>query len=115
MDGNIQLVMERVASAFVLMFIVALVVERSLAALFDYRLYKTHLNGKGLKLPITLGICIAICYGYPFDAMGLIFGKTITTLGQLITAGFLAGGSKKIAETFGDLKRSVVHIQESKI
>lgn len=111
-DGQqFEQVLANITIAFVLMVVVAIVVERSLSVIFGYKYYSQFLGGKGLKVPITLAVCYAICTGYPFDAVAIMFSNGPTLLGELITAGFLAGGSKKIAETFGDIKRAVKEIQ----
>ena len=111
MDAGLAVVLERVGTAFALMIIVSMLVERSLAFFFNWKIYQKYLGGKGFKVPITAIVCFLVCKSHPFDAMSIVFGRDeITMLGILITTGFLAGGSKYIAETFGDLKKAVSQV-----
>jgi len=41
------------------------------------------------------------------DLVALLFNGETSVLGQVLTAGLLSGGSKKVAETFGDIKTAV--------
>ncbi len=110
---TLEVVMSNVIQAFVLMVIVSLIVERSLATLFGWSVFAKYLGDKGVKVPITMAVCWMLCRYYPFDATAIIFAREPSFLGMLLTAGFLAGGSKYIAETFGDLKKAVSEIKES--
>ena len=41
----------------------------------------------------------------------MLFNGDATMLGQVLTAGLLAGVSKKVAETFGDLKKAAEELR----
>ena len=97
-------VLENVASVFALLIALSVIVERGLATIFGWKLYQKLLGGKGLKVPIALGISFLIANQVPVDLVAMLFNGDTSVLGQVLTAGLLSGGSKKIAETFGDIK-----------
>ena len=41
----------------------------------------------------------------------MLFDGEASLLGQVLTAGLLSGGSKRIAETFGDLKKAAEELK----
>ena len=97
-------VLENVASVFALLLALSVFIERGLATVFGWKLYQKLLGGKGLKVPIALGISFLIANQVPVDLVAMLFNGDTSVLGQVLTAGLLSGGSKKIAETFGDIK-----------
>ena len=97
-------VLGNVASVFALLITLSVIVERGLATIFGWKLYQKLLGGKGLKVPIALGISFLIASQVPVDLVAMLFDGDTTVLGQVLTAGLLSGGSKKVAETFGDIK-----------
>ena len=99
-------VLGNVASVFALLITLSVIVERGLATIFGWKLYQKLLGGKGLKVPIALGISFLIANQVPVDLVAMLFDGDTTVLGQVLTAGLLSGGSKKVAETFGDIKKA---------
>ncbi len=97
-------VLENVASVFALLIALSVIIERGLATVFGWKLYQKLLGGKGLKVPIALGVSFLIANQVPVDLVAMLFNGDTSVLGQVLTAGLLSGGSKKIAETFGDIK-----------
>ena len=69
--------------------------------------FKEFLGGKGLKVPIAAGVSFLIANQVPVDLVAMLFNGETSVLGQVLTAGLLSGGSKKVAETFGDIKAAV--------
>jgi len=96
------------------MLILSLFIERSMSTVFDWRPYKARASGRGWKVPIVLMVCFLVCYIYPVDALGTLMSQPPTLLGVLLTTGFLAGGSKRIAQTIGDLRSHVEDINSSR-
>jgi len=99
-------------TALMLGLVLSLMVERSLATVFNWRFYREHLSGRGLKVPIALLVSYLVCRAYPVDLLGLIFTRSVSSIGIVVSAGLLAGGSKKLAETIGDLKKRVEEIEK---
>ena len=99
-------VLENVASVFALLIALSVIIERGLATVFGWKLYQKLLGGKGLKVPIVLGVSFLIANQVPVDLVAMLFDGDTTVLGQVLTAGLLSGGSKKVAETFGDIKKA---------
>ena len=100
-------VLENVASVFALLITLSVIIERGLATVFGWKLYHKLLGGRGLKVPIALGVSFLIANQVPVDLVAILFDGDTTVLGQVLTAGLLSGGSKKVAETFGDIKAAV--------
>ena len=101
-------VLENVASVFALLITLSVIVERGLATVFGWKYYEKLLGGKGLKVPIAFGVSFLIANQVPVDLVAMLFDGDTTVLGQVLTAGLLGGGSKKVAETFGDIKAAAV-------
>ena len=100
-------ILENVASVFALLITLSVIIERGLATLFGWKYYAKLLGGKGLKVPIAFGVSFLIANQVPVDLVSMLFNGEGSTLGQVLTAGLLSGGSKKVAETFGDIKAAV--------
>ena len=90
-------VLGNVASVFALLIALSI---------FGWKLYQKLLGGKGFKVPIALGVSFLIASQVPVDLVAMLFDGDTTVLGQVLTAGLLSGGSKKVAETFGDIKKA---------
>ena len=101
------LVLENVASVFALLITLSVIIERGLATVFGWKYQTELLGGKGLKVPIAFGVSFLIANQVPVDLVALLFNGDTSVLGQVLTAGLLSGGSKKVAETFGDIKTAV--------
>ena len=100
-------VLENGASVFALLIRLSVIIERGLATLFGWKYYAKLLGGKGLKVPIAVGVSFLIANQEPVDLVAMLFDGEASVLGQVLTAGLLSGGSKKVAETFGDIKAAV--------
>ena len=100
-------VLENVASVFALLITLSVIIERGLATLFGWKYYAKLLGGKGLKVPIAVGVSFLIANQAPVDLVAMLFDGEASVLGQVLTAGLLSGGRKKVAEPFGDIKAAV--------
>jgi hypothetical protein len=105
MDPNLfHLDWERLFEVLATIVVLAFVLERGLAIVFEHRLYIDHLQGKGFKEVIALALALFVCWNWKFDALSMILLREQTTfLGVLITAGVIAGGSKGAVKLFRDL------------
>ena len=101
------LVLENVASVFALLITLSVIIERGLATVFGWKYYEKLLGGRGLKVPIAIGVSFLVANQVPVDLVAILFNGETSILGQVLTAGLLSGGSKKVAETFGDIKSAV--------
>ena len=100
-------VLENVASVFALLITLSVIIERGLATVFGWKYYQKLLGGRGLMVPIALGVSFLVANQVPVDLVAILFNGETSILGQVLTAGLLSGGSKKVAETFGDIKPAV--------
>ena len=100
-------VLENVASVFALLITLSVIIERGLATVFGWKYYEKLLGGRGLKVPIAIGVSFLVANQVPVDLVAILFNGESSILGQVLTAGLLSGGSKKVAETFGDIKAAV--------
>jgi hypothetical protein len=105
MDPNLFHVdWERTIEVLVAIIIMSFLVERSLALLFENRLYIKYANEKGLKEVIALGVGILVCVLWKFDAVSMIFLKEkVTWYGAAVTGAIVAGGSKASIRLFRDI------------
>lgn len=84
--------------------ILAMLIERGLYFVFDYRHLRDRLKEKGLKAPVVLGVAWFVCWHHDFD----IVARTIdpgseTQIGIFITATIVAGGSAAAMTLFHDV------------
>jgi hypothetical protein len=95
---------ERLFEVLAAIVVLAFVLERGLALIFEHRLYMDHVQGKGLKEFIAFAAALLVCWAWKFDTLSMILLREQTTLlGEAITAGVIAGGSKRAVTLFCDL------------
>ena len=81
------------------------VLELAFAWVFGLRLVDRALSGTGLKKAIVFATAAVFCTTFPVNLLPFIWPPGGSELvGQLLTAGVLTEGSKRIAEKFGDLQ-----------
>ncbi len=105
MDPNLyHLDWDRLAEVLATIVVLAFVIERALALVFEHRLFIKHFDQSGLKEVIAFGVCAAVCVRWNFDAISMIVLNDHTTrLGELLTGGVIAGGSKASLKLFHDV------------
>jgi hypothetical protein len=107
MDPNlIHVDWERTFEALALIIILAFIVERALAVIFENRTFIEYLDIGGIKEFIAIAAAIAVCIGWKFDALGMILlTQTTTTPGYIVSGLVVAGGSKASIKLFHDVLR----------
>lgn len=107
MDPNLfHLDWERVGEVLVGIVILAFLVERALAVLFESRFFINRFKEKSLKELIAFVVAVIACWYWDFDAVSMIFLKEkVTLLGMVITGGVVAGGSKGSIRLFRDIMK----------
>ncbi len=105
MDPNLfHLDWERVGEVLVAIVILAFLLERALAVLFESRFFIKRWKEKSLKELIAFVVAVLACWYWDFDAVSMIFLKEkVTLLGMVITGGIVAGGSKASIKLFRDV------------
>lgn len=100
--------MEEVGEVLLTFLVLSVVFEVALTPLFNWRMYLIHLEGKGWKTPIVIGLALLVFWGYNMDiiydlltALGYEVSKGFG--GQMLTALLIAGGSSGILEIFRKL------------
>ena len=84
--------------------VLAFVVERVLSLIFEHRLYVDHLEAKGFKELIAFVVSLLVCIYWDFDIISVVLtSETTSIIGQIITAGVIAGGSKASMKLFHDV------------
>ncbi len=77
--------------------LLAMVVERAMVLLFEWRWYERTVGGWGLKVPITYIVAAIICFRNKFDVFQAILGPEksgeASDMGMVLTAAVVAGGS----------------------
>jgi len=105
MDPNLFYVdWERLFEVLVAIVVVAFLLERALALLFETRVFIKRAQGKSLKELIAFVVGVLVCWYWDFDAFSMIFLKEQVTIpGVVLTGGIVAGGSKASVKLFRDL------------
>jgi len=105
MDPNLfHLDWDRLSEVLITIVVLAFMLERALALLFEQKVFVNKFAGRGVKEPIAFIAAILVCWKWNFDAisMTLLTDKT-NLLGEAITAGVIAGGSKASLKLFRDV------------
>ncbi|MCP4591587.1 MAG: hypothetical protein GY842_12675 [bacterium] len=105
MDPNLfHLDWDRLVEALAAIVVLAFVLERALSVVFEHRLYIERLGSRGYKEVIALTVALMVCWYWDFDAISMILLKEHTTfIGEVLTAGIIAGGSKGSVKLFRDV------------
>lgn len=105
MDPNLFHVdWERTFEAVGLIVILAFIVERALAVLFESRMFVCRYGSGPAKEVIATVVSIIICFAWKFDALSMIVLTEHTTpWGFVLTGMVIAGGSKGAVKLFHDL------------
>lgn len=94
---------EQVSEVLATVVVLAFIVERALAPLFESERF-LRLDPKGLKEVIAFGVALAVCITWKIDLLGVILrGEKVRVFGQVITASVIAGGSKASLKLFRDV------------
>jgi len=95
---------EQLTEVLATVVVLAFVIERALALLFESRLFVRTLGTKGVKEPIAFAAALLVCWHWKLDALGVILhGEKVQFLGEIITAAVIAGGSKASLKLFRDV------------
>jgi hypothetical protein len=107
MDPNLfHIDLERLFEVLMAIVVLSFFVERALSLLFGHRWWVAleERKVKGLKEPIAVGVAIAACYYWHFDAVSILLVRDETgSFGYWITGAVIAGGSKASIRLFWDL------------
>jgi len=84
----------RILTALTKLVVLAMLLERALVLLFDYRWFREKIGSLGFKSPIAFIVSWAVCGFYKFDVLGALFeGNKTSSMGIFVTAAIVAGGS----------------------
>ena len=105
MDPNLFYIdMGRLFEVLVAIIVLSFFLERALAVVFEHRLWTSRMKGRGLKAPIAFVVALFVCWYWDFDAIStVILADQTRTMGHIITAGVIAGGSKASIKLFHDV------------
>jgi hypothetical protein len=106
MDPNLFHVdWDRLAEALAAIIVLAFLLERALAVLFESRFFvDSRLDQVGGKELIACAVAVVICWVWQFDAISMIILTEKTTrFGEILTGAVIAGGSKASIKLFHDL------------
>ncbi|MBN1804405.1 MAG: hypothetical protein JW837_04080 [Sedimentisphaerales bacterium] len=105
MDPNLfHLDWEQIGEVLAAVVLMAFIVERALAVLFESRFFIKRWKERSLKELLAFAVAVLVCWYWKFDAVSMIFLKeNVTMLGMVITGGVVAGGSKGAMKLFHDV------------
>jgi hypothetical protein len=107
----------RVFEALVTIVVLAFILERALALIFESRYYigKFEENNIHIKELVALALGIVVCELWNFDAISMILLKERTTwYGAAITGAVIAGGSKASLALFRDVMHFMSNAEEER-
>ena len=121
---------ERVSEVILAIIVLALLIERALAVIFENRLFiekvaydvqraprtasadgsaapivAVRSRNRGVKELIAIGVSFWVCWYWDFDALSILLPVShskMTLLGEFLTALIIAGGSKGAVKLFSD-------------
>jgi hypothetical protein len=105
MDPNLfHLDWERTFEVLGAIVLLSMFVERALALLFEQKLFVKRFGGSPIKEIIAFAVSLVVCLKWKFDAVSMtILSDRISVIGQVVTAGIIAGGSKGSIKLFRDV------------
>jgi len=105
MDPNLfRLDWEQVGEVLATIVVLAFVLERALSLLFENKTYVQKLGEKPVKEIIAFSAALLVCWRWQLDGISVILhGEKMTFLGEVVTAGVIAGGSKGALKLFRDV------------
>jgi hypothetical protein len=85
--------------------IMAMLLERALALLFEQKVFRDRIDRSGLKEIIVLAVAWGVCATLKFDALSAIFDPSTisSSMGIFLTAAVVAGGSKGAVRLFQEV------------
>lgn len=99
---------EKLGSVLLVFLVLSLVFETAMTPIFNWRVFLRHFEGRGVKVPLTIGLAFLIFWGYDLD----IVERLLTALGheqssnfggRVLTALLIAGGSDGVFRVFARL------------
>lgn len=105
MDPNLFAIdWEQTGEVLVTIVVLAFFVERVLALVFENQWYVQKLGSSHIKELLAFLLSAFVCVKWRIDALSVILhGDQMTFLGELLTAGVVAGGSKASLKLFRDV------------
>lgn len=95
---------ERLYEVLLAIIVLSFILERALSLIFEHKAFVDKVSGKGIKEVIAFGLAFLVCRKWDFDAVSvMLVSETTNGLGQAITAGVIAGGSKSSLKLFQDV------------
>jgi hypothetical protein len=94
---------EMTIAAVVQVAIIALLMERALAIVFEHPWFVKRLQGRGIKEIVAVGVAWSVCTTWDLDVFGSVLSRADHhRLGTILTALTVAGGSK-VSQTLFEL------------
>jgi hypothetical protein len=95
---------EQTGEVLVTIIVLAFMVERALALVFESQWYLKRLGPKHVKEVLAFLLSAAVCVVWKIDGVSVILhGDHMTLFGELLTGGVIAGGSKASIKLFRDV------------
>ena len=105
MDPNLfHLDWERTFEVLATIVVISTLLERALSIVFENKRLVEHFGESGFKELVAFIIAFVVCWRWDFDAVSMIILSEHTShVGEAITAGVIAGGSKGSIRLFRDV------------
>ena len=99
---------DKLGQVLLMYLVLAVVFEAALTPLFSWRFFLERFDGKGIKVPVVVGVVFIVLWKYDLDIFPNLlaifghFGETSIS-GQILTALLVAGGSDGVMRIFAKL------------
>jgi len=95
---------DRLGEVLTTIVVMAFILERALAVLFESRFYLARFENRLSKELIAAAVGAVVCVLWKFDALSMILLTDKTRIfGEIITGAVIAGGSKASLKLFHDV------------
>ena len=118
--GSLNQVFQSILTVMIIWVFLSIVLEEVFNTLFEWKIYRNHVDGKGLKFPIKMAILLFLVNTYPgmdifhklLKAMGL--EGTSGAISYSITALLLSGGSSTAFKVLKRMREAKKKLEEDK-
>jgi len=105
MDPNLFAIdWQQTGEVLMTIVVLAFLIERALAVVFESRWYLDTLGPRHAKELISFLVSAVVCVAWKIDALSVILhGEHMTFVGEILSAGVVCGGSKGSLKLFRDV------------
>lgn len=97
-----------ISSQLLLLLTISIFLEAALSVLFNWRVFQSRFEGRGVRTPVAVGVAVLIVFAFDVDVMREVFGAfdlydaedRVGFTTKILTAFIVAGGSSLVFRLF---------------